>query len=273
VAVERLDEAQQSVSEDRALTAERLRREAGIEKTRVLHVGDSRNPVFKPFDFETFVTDTSFGHAKETFQGRIYPPIPFVKTPARVLDIGANIGATAVTFALRYPQARIVAVEPARQAFALLRCNTARSPNVECYNVGLSDTTMTRSLFIGAADSLTNSIVANRFAGERREDIQLVAADVFAAETDMTRPDIIKIDTEGCELPILSAMIESVRAAKVVYLEYHSEDDRIAIDEMLRPTHILYAGSVAFPHRGEFVYVRNDAFPSEAERNRWRIGA
>jgi len=40
---------------------------------------------------------------------------------------------------------------------------------------------------------------------------------------------------------------------------------------MLRPTHILYAGSVAFPHRGEFVYVHNDAFPSEAERNRWRL--
>ena len=49
--------------------------------------------------------------------------------------------------------------------------------------------------------------------------------------------------------------------------------NRIAIDEMLRPTHILYAGRVAFPHRGEFVYVRNDAFPSEAERDRRRIGA
>jgi len=100
-----------------------------------------------------------------------------------------------------------------------------------------------------------------------------VAADAFAAETDMTRPDIIKIDTEGCELPILSALSECVRATKVLYLEYHSEEDRIAIDEMLRPTHILYSGNVQFPHRGEFVYVRNDAFPTPAERNRWRIGA
>jgi hypothetical protein len=68
-------------------------------------------------------------------------------------------------------------------------------------------------------------------------------------------------------------MGESFRAATVVYLEYHSEEDRIALDELLRPTHILYAGSVAFPHRGEFVYVRNDAFPTQAERDRWRIGA
>ena len=111
-----------SVSEDKTLTAQRMKREAGIQKTRVLHVGDSRNPHFEPFDFETFDTGTAFGHAKQAFQGRIYPPIPFVKTPARVLDIGANIGASAVTFALRYPGARIVAVEPANQPFALLRC-------------------------------------------------------------------------------------------------------------------------------------------------------
>ena len=146
-------------------------------------------------------------------------------------------------------------------------------PNIECHNVGLFSTTMKRPLFVGVTDSLTNSVLPNRYSGERREEIQLVAADVFAAETGMTRPDIIKIDTEGCELPILSSMSESVRAAKVVYLEYHSEEDRIAIDEMLRPTHILYAGSVTFPHRGEFVYVRNDAFPTHAERDRWRIGA
>jgi FkbM family methyltransferase len=261
------------VSEYGKRTADRMQREAGIEKTRVLHVSDSRNPSFEPFDFETFDTETSFRHAKETFQGRIYPPVPFVKTPSRVLDIGANIGASAVTFSLRYPGARIVAVEPGRQAFALLRCNTAGRANIECHNVGLFDTTMKRPLFVGAADSLTNSILPNRFAGERREEIQLVAAEAFAAETGMTRPDIIKIDTEGCELAILSAMSESVRDAKVVYLEYHSEEDRIEIDEMLRPTHILYAGSVSFPHRGEFVYVRNDAFPTPAERDRWRIGA
>ncbi len=166
-----------------------------------------------------------------------------------------------------------MAVEPAHQAFTLLRCNTARYPNVECHNVGLFSTTMKRQLFVGVTDSLTNSVLPNLYSGERREEIQLVAADVFAAETGMTQPDIIKIDTEGCELPILSAMRESVRAAKVVYLEYHSEEDRIAIDEMLRPTHILYAGSVPFPHRGEFVYVRNDAFPTPMERDRWRIGA
>jgi len=266
-------EAAGRVSEYETRTAERIRRATGIQKTRVLHVSDSRNPAFEPFDFETFDTDTSFGHAKLAFQGRVYPPIPFVKTPARVLDIGANIGASAVTFALRYPRARIVAVEPAHQPFTLLRCNAARYANIECYNVGLFSTTMKRPLFVGVTDSLTNSIVPNRYASERRDEIQLVAADVFATEMEMTRPDIIKIDTEGCELPILSAMGESVRAAKVVYLEYHSEEDRIAIDEMLRPTHILYAGSVLFPHRGEFVYVLNDAFPTPVERDRWRIGA
>ncbi len=86
------------------------------------------------------------------------------------------------------------------------------------------------------------------------------------------RPDIIKIDTEGCEIAIMLAIPESFRGAKAVYLEYHSESDRRKIDQILGETHILYQGKIVNPHRGELVYVRNDVFPSPQERDRWKIG-
>ncbi len=42
-----------------------------------------------------------------------------------ILDAGANIGASAVFFALQFPRAHIVALEPAADNFALLAANTA----------------------------------------------------------------------------------------------------------------------------------------------------
>jgi len=258
----------QGVSEYVRQTTQRMRLQAGIQRTRVLHIKTEN----RAFNFETFDNDASFKHAEQTLQGNVYPAIPFVSNAASVLDIGANIGASAVTFASRYPNARVVAVEPSRRPFILLRSNTSAYRTIESYNVGLFSTTMKRSLFLGGVDSVTNSVIRSALTSTVDEEIQLVAADAFAAQIGMTRPDIIKIDTEGCELPIISAMAQSFGAAKIVYLEYHSEDDRLAIDKILARTHILFSGKIPFPHRGELVYVRNDAFPTQNERDRWRIG-
>jgi len=256
------------VSEYLRETAERMRLETRIQKTRTLHI----NSANRSFSFETFDNDASFAQAKATLQGQTYPPIPFLTDVVSVLDIGANIGASAVTFAIRYPGARIVAVEPSRLASILLRCNTSAHANIECYNVGLFHTTMKRQLYLGGSDSVTNSVVQNALSSPLQEEIQLLAADAFAAEVGVTHPDIIKIDTEGCELPIISSMVDSFRGAKAVYLEYHSESDRLAIDKALTDTHILFFGRIPFPHRGELVYVRKDAFPTLKERDLWRIG-
>ena len=66
-------------------------------------------------------------------------------------------------------------------------------------------------------------------------------------------------------------MIDSFRNAKAIYVEYHSEDDRLKIDHIFCNTHLIFYGKIAHPHRGELVYVRNDAFPSPDVRDRWRI--
>lgn len=54
-----------------------------------------------------------------------------------IIDAGANIGARAVFFAMVYPDARIIAIEPEARNFALLRANT-EGLDVECLNAGLS---------------------------------------------------------------------------------------------------------------------------------------
>lgn len=196
--------------------------------------------------FETFDSDASFQRAHETLQGKIYPQLPVLPEVSSVLDIGANIGASAALFAHRYPSARIVAVEPSRKPYFLLRSNSRFNPRIESFNVGLVDET----------------------SGARQDDVQLVAAGEFVVKASILGPDIIKIDTGGHELPIVNAIADSFRNARAVYVEYHSEADRLAIDRMLCGTHLLFFGRVPSPHRGSLVYVRHDALPAKSRGSR-----
>jgi FkbM family methyltransferase len=59
------------------------------------------------------------------------PRSPALNAPKLIVDAGANIGCTAVFLARRYPQARIVAVEPEAANIALARKNTQFYQNVE----------------------------------------------------------------------------------------------------------------------------------------------
>ncbi len=218
-----------------------------------------------------FANGVSEQHASETLAGKTYPKIPFLKNVGSVLDIGANIGASVIFFALNYPNARVVGVEPARQPYLLLRRNVRGRPNVRVFNVGLHSITTKHSIYIGGPDSVTNSVIHNALSSNSQEEVQLVAADAFTRVIGLDRPDIIKIDTEGCEIPIITSIIESFRNAKVVYLEYHSEEDRLKIDRLLCKTHVLFYGKIVHPHRGELIYVHNDVFPSAEVRDHWRI--
>jgi Methyltransferase FkbM domain len=70
------------------------------------------------------------------------------------------------------------------------------------------------------------------------------------------RRDILKIDTEGCERAILSSLKTRLPTIQVIYVEYHSNDDRIWIDAPLSPTHILSRGQVIHEHQGDFATWR-----------------
>jgi hypothetical protein len=60
---------------------------------------------------------------REVFLQQAYR-LALQRPPSVIVDAGANIGLTSVYFALRYPAARIVAVEPEASNFALLTTNT-----------------------------------------------------------------------------------------------------------------------------------------------------
>ncbi|HEX2886060.1 FkbM family methyltransferase [Vineibacter terrae] len=72
-------------------------------------------------------------------QGRIDDCARELGARAVVIDGGANIGLAAVWFARRYPQAKIMAVEPDPANVVMIRKNAAGYPNIVAVQAGLWD--------------------------------------------------------------------------------------------------------------------------------------
>ena len=113
-------------------------------------------------------------------------------------------------------------------------------------------------------------VATTRTAGEG-EQIRLVGASQFLSQHGIESVDILKIDTEGCEVPILQSLSKYLPEVKVLYVEYHSERDRRLIDGLLAQTHVLWRGHVSFAYRGEFCYVKRELVPDESETHTCEI--
>lgn len=211
--------------------------------------------------------DTPLGQivSEEVLTGKSYPLVTIQGPINTIVDIGANVGAATVYFALNLPAARIFAFEPSPDCFTLLAANTAGLEQVKAYRYGLFSEDRTAELHLGKGDSVTSSVGNSIEAGRESVPVQLrAAADVFR-EHGIDEIDILKLDTEGCELPILESIAEWIPRIGVLYVEYHSEPDRLHIDRLLSPTHILYRGTVSRPCRGEFCYVLRKRLPEGLE--------
>ncbi len=109
------------------------------------------------FPFHCFANRLSIEIARQIFAGETYRPIPYLRDVRLIADIGANIGAASVFLHTKYPEARIVAVEPSPVAFALLSRNAAPFAQIEAKQTALYDKKASLPLRTGLVDSVTNS--------------------------------------------------------------------------------------------------------------------
>lgn len=119
-------------------------------------------------------------------------------TPPRVIfDLGANFGAASVYFALRWPEARVVAVEANPEMAPRLRATTAPYENVTVIEAaaGAEDGTMP---FTISASSVGGGL--NRpEPGARIVDVDVRSLASLMAEAGADRIDLLKFDIEGAE--------------------------------------------------------------------------
>ena len=196
--------------------------------------------------------------AREILDGDAYPLLPFdVLEPESVqtiFDVGSNVGASCLYWLDNYPHATVYAYEPCRDAYQLLVQNTA-GLKVVTHNVALGAEDGLTDLYHNVEDDACNSLVNHKSHGHEKVVVE-------RARHHLYQPcDIVKIDTEGSETEILADIEAWLCDIQVLYLEYHSEDQRLSLDKLLGRTHLLWCSRAERPHRGEQCFVRRDRIP------------
>ena len=193
----------------------------------------------KVFDFELHPSDKGKGEGQmRIFRGNTYPLLEKIK-PQIILDIGGNIGATAVYFALNYPSANIFTFEPSNSNFDILARNTISFPKIKALNKGVFNRDVKKKIFIDNSGGGKNSIHESWTNSRNFEVVEFIDIKKFIIREKIDKIDILKIDTEGCEVKILKAMNSYISDIDVIYLEYHSREDRETISSMLMKSHNL----------------------------------
>jgi FkbM family methyltransferase len=150
---------------------------------------------------------------------------PLNVNPTTVLDIGANIGAFALRAHREWPVARVLCYEPMPfNIDALLRNVSADWCQVEPCAVRAQ---------AGDADIyIGDMFVTGGFNRWGRQTEKTIRVPCVAANA-IPSCDLVKIDTEGCEVEILSGL--DLSRTQAILLEYHSRADAKTIMRMLTP--------------------------------------
>nr|WP_242481955.1 FkbM family methyltransferase [Paracraurococcus ruber] len=145
-----------------------------------------------------------------------------------VLDVGANIGLSALALAPLLPRGRILAVEPSPATAEALRRTLALN--------GLEGQVAVEAVALGAAPGMAEFHAAAHSAGAHLMDAATLAADglpkvrvpvetvdALATRHGLERLDFLKVDVEGFETEVFDGARETLaRCRPVVFAEFNA---------------------------------------------------
>jgi FkbM family methyltransferase len=145
-----------------------------------------------------------------------------VDRPSVIIDAGANIGLASIWFASKFPEARILAIEPERSNYDLLVRNLERYPNVTPIHAAL----WTHRGTLGIDDPRDEGPWA--FQTRELEDLPhpvdsvpcLSLADLIS-DYDLGWIDLLKVDIEGAEKEVFSSPSEWIGSVGAIAIELH----------------------------------------------------
>jgi FkbM family methyltransferase len=155
----------------------------------------------------------------EIFSQRIYAvPDPIadrLERVDRIVDLGANIGLFAAWSRVRWPEARIVCFEP--DPFNLRVLNRAAAANGWTVVPACAGTHEGEIAFAAGRYAISAALAEGETSANV---IRVPVRDVLPVLADA---DLIKIDIEGGEWPILADSRFRMLSTKAVALEYHPQ--------------------------------------------------
>ena len=146
--------------------------------------------------------------------------------PAVIVDAGANIGAAAVYFANKYPDARIFAIEPEEGNFRLLQQNVNAYSNITPIHAALWSKECTLEIanafaFEREAAYMTHEVSNGVADGCIRKNVQAMHMPGILGQYNINYVDLLKIDIEGAEKEVFENQPDWLSKVSVIAIELH----------------------------------------------------
>lgn len=139
--------------------------------------------------------------------------------PSTIVDVGAHIGMASILFALKYPKARIIAVEPEASNFAALVRNTSPYNAITAIRAAL----WREDGEVALGPSNAHPKGAFQIIDNGQQRVRAITMDTLMRETGIGAIDLLKVDIEGAEKEVFESC-GWIRDVQVIAIELH---DRI----------------------------------------------
>jgi FkbM family methyltransferase len=182
--------------------------------------------------------------------------VQLAKPPHTIVDAGANAGMAAIYYANKYPDARIVAVEPEPSNYAALLKNVAPYTNVIPVNAALWNKNCQIRLGSPQNDSRPYSKWAFQVSNQGIP-VRGITMRTLMEETGLDNIDLLKMDIEGGEVEAFANCdwIDGVQAIAIELHDHIRPGCRAVLKEVTKEFRSWDRGEMTFclrEHRAEF---------------------
>lgn len=205
---------------------------------------------------------------QQIFAGRQYD-LDFERRPATIVDAGANIGLASVFYANKYPDARIIAIEPEADNFRMLKMNVSPYPNITPVRAAVWNSNGQASLSDpGWGTAGFRTCETNRCG----DGIRAITIGSVMEEYGLDRVDLLKMDVEGAEKEIFEAAEGWIDRVGVIVIELH---DRFKAG-CSRSLHLATSGFHSEISWGELTILAREAYrpikyPAKIMKMSWEL--
>lgn len=188
----------------------------------------------------------------------------FEAAPKTIVDAGAYTGLSTAYFAMRYPDAMIIAIEPSGENFALLTRNVSKLRNVCAINAALWNasgslllTDPGRDYWGLTVEELGIDVSVDRTGSVPASKVNALTISDIISKYEIDRINLLKLDIEGSEREVLSNAQPWIDRVDAISVELH---------DRFKPgcTRAFFGAVADFPiefRRGEKILVVRDGSP------------
>jgi len=224
----------------------------GSKNLREIKIPDLKHP------FHLRIQSSDVPTFKQVFIDKEYE-FQIKNQPKVIIDAGANIGLASIYFANKYPNSKIIAIEPEKNNFLLLKKNTELYPNIIPLQAALWDKNEEIELVdpgLGEWGFMTENKSVDAKLGAHCHKVAAVTVDKIIKEYKLDKVDILKIDIEGAEKEVFNDTSAWLDNTNSIIIELH---------ERMKSgcNRSFYCGSQGFDiewHQGENVYLSRENY-------------